>query len=245
MNDKYQQDEHEEGEEKRKRYPLTWVQFLLFVAIYLGVYLGGVIVISSLLTVISFVTGNRFVDVFFVGFPAIYFSFSFLVISLLIYKPARTFVMQSFSWQPLKKPSTLVYMIVGLVLMYLIQIVFFEWLGLEDPSEQQVDLGLQYVTNGWLVVLFYLAIAILTPFEEEVLFRGLLHRFLESRHFFWLGFVVSSLIFGFLHVGFPITATLAGVIFVLLYKLTNSLWPPILLHVLWNAYVSTVLLYLS
>lgn len=43
-------------------------------------------------------------------------------------------------------------------------------------------------------------------------------------------------IFGLLHEGHAISATIMGIVFVLLYKLTRSLVVPIIFHMIWNMY---------
>jgi membrane protease YdiL (CAAX protease family) len=115
----------------------------------------------------------------------------------------------------------------------------FDLFSIEDPSQQPDQLGVNNLGGHWFnYLLFYLAVVVFTPLKEELLYRGIIHRFLEVRHHFWIGIIVSSLIFGVLHLGFPITATLMGVVFVILYKLTKSIVPSMILHMLWNAYAA-------
>ncbi|WP_084019078.1 CPBP family glutamic-type intramembrane protease [Desulfuribacillus alkaliarsenatis] len=48
-----------------------------------------------------------------------------------------------------------------------------------------------------------------------------------------LGLIISSLIFG-LFAGYSISATIMGFVLVILYKITNSIIPSMVLHALWN-----------
>ena len=115
---------------------------------------------------------------------------------------------------------------------------------------------LSYAESGWVEsfivgddwlnarpVVFLLAVAlVVAPVIEEVLFRGVvLHRFAVK----WgLGpaIVVSSLLFGILHVNFVGVGVL-GVVMALLYVRTQTLIVPIACHVLNNAVaVSLVIL---
>ncbi|MRD22556.1 CPBP family intramembrane metalloprotease, partial [Bacillus thuringiensis] len=45
-------------------------------------------------------------------------------------------------------------------------------------------------------------------------------------------------IFGILHGGLLITATIMGMVFAMLYKKTQSIIPSIILHIVWNLLVS-------
>lgn len=87
-----------------------------------------------------------------------------------------------------------------------------------------------------------IATAILPGFMEELLFRGILFRWLEEFGGSWFGLVLSSALFGLGHIfnpGATWSATLlisveAGVLLGGAYMLTRSLWMPIGLHAAWN-----------
>jgi membrane protease YdiL (CAAX protease family) len=77
---------------------------------------------------------------------------------------------------------------------------------------------------------------------EELVFRGVVFRILEEKFGSWVAVLVSSLVFGLLHLINP-EATLwgavaisleAGVLFGAVYLATRSLWLPIGLHLGWN-----------
>ena len=70
--------------------------------------------------------------------------------------------------------------------------------------------------------------------------------FLSEKWGFWLGLILSSVIFGLLHPGYAISASIMGAVFVGLYRLTRSLIVPILLHIVWNAFaVVGLIMYVS
>ncbi|MGP4040486.1 CPBP family glutamic-type intramembrane protease [Gracilibacillus sp. D59] len=50
------------------------------------------------------------------------------------------------------------------------------------------------------------------------------------------------MIFGALHPGHILSATIMGMIFVVLYRLTKSLLVPMMLHIIWNLYAITGML---
>ena len=78
--------------------------------------------------------------------------------------------------------------------------------------------------------------------NEELLFRGVVFRVLEERTGTWLALVVSSLIFGLVHLvngGATLEGTLSialqgGLLMGSAYVATRSLWVPIGLHFAWD-----------
>lgn len=91
---------------------------------------------------------------------------------------------------------------------------------------------------GWLL----LAAGFKAAFFEEILFRGVIFRFLEEFAGSWIALILSAILFGFLHHNNP-NATLfttlaiaiqAGVLLGGAYMLTRNLWFAIGLHWGWN-----------
>jgi membrane protease YdiL (CAAX protease family) len=87
-----------------------------------------------------------------------------------------------------------------------------------------------------------IAIAIVPAFMEEVLFRGILFRWIEEFGGSWAALFVTSALFGAAHImnanatwfsSFAI-AVEAGLLLGGAYMLTRSLWMPIGLHAAWN-----------
>lgn len=102
-----------------------------------------------------------------------------------------------------------------------------------------------------VAVSLFLAVAVITPFAEELFFRGLLLRALEKRFNTTIAIVVSSVIFGSLHIaGVTSAASLSelalhgifigivitgyGAVFALLDVYTGRLWPSIIAHMVIN-----------
>lgn len=87
-----------------------------------------------------------------------------------------------------------------------------------------------------------IASAILPGFAEEILFRGILLRWIEEFAGSWVGLVLSSIAFGFAHYYNPnstvvadlFIAVEAGVLLGGAYMLTRSLWVPVGIHAGWN-----------
>lgn len=104
-------------------------------------------------------------------------------------------------------------------------------LVLEDPAT-------------WEIVTMIIAAGILIPIAEEILYRGILYRF-AGRYLGLAGAaILSSLVWAVMHgtgaLILPLSAV--GILLVLLYESTGTLWAPIAAHVGFN--VSSFLLIL-
>ncbi|MCE2946638.1 MAG: CPBP family intramembrane metalloprotease [Betaproteobacteria bacterium] len=92
------------------------------------------------------------------------------------------------------------------------------------------------------------AMALSSGFLEELLFRGALFRIVEEWAGSWVALVVSSFVFGFLHLVNPeatVTGALfssieAGLLLAAAYMVTRRLWLGIGFHVSWNYTQSAV-----
>ena len=93
-----------------------------------------------------------------------------------------------------------------------------------------------------------IAMAVKSGIFEELVFRGVLFRSVEEMAGSWVALVLSSLVFGFLHLLNP-GATIAGAAFISVeagvllaaaYLLTRRLWICIGFHMVWNYVQSAV-----
>lgn len=88
----------------------------------------------------------------------------------------------------------------------------------------------------------YLMMYFTVAVGEELLFRGIIFRLLDSQFNIWVALVISALIFGIAHIINPnatIIGTIgialaSGVLFGLLFKYYRTLWVPIGVHWSWN-----------
>lgn len=96
--------------------------------------------------------------------------------------------------------------------------------------------------NPVSVMLPAIAVPLSSAIFEELLFRGALFRIVEEWLGSWISLVVSSLVFGLVHLMNP-TATLLGAVFIsaeagillaAAYMLTRRLWMSIGFHFAWN-----------
>lgn len=106
------------------------------------------------------------------------------------------------------------------------------------PGSESVQQGYRDAASAGL---FSLTVTVafgglLTPLGEEALFRGVIAQFL-LRWGTWVGVVVSAALFALAH-GINAVMPLAFVIGIstgLLLRLSNSIWPGVLVHVVYNS----------
>ena len=158
------------------------------------------------------------------------------------------------SWQTLgirgSKISTALFVIfVGIVGYYIGATTVFalsEWLLPQVDLDAQQDIPFQPV-DGLELGLTFIAIVVLAPVVEEVLFRGFLLPAFNRVMRLPFAVILVSIIFALLHP--PLSAMLAiGIFSILLcwaYIKSKSLWPPILLHALQNSIAFTLLFVLD
>jgi hypothetical protein len=92
------------------------------------------------------------------------------------------------------------------------------------------------------LVLELAMVAIIPGFTEELLFRGILFRYIEDWGGSWVALIVTSALFGLAHILNPnatwfssfAIAVEAGLLLGGAYMLTRSLWFPMGLHAAWN-----------
>jgi membrane protease YdiL (CAAX protease family) len=97
-------------------------------------------------------------------------------------------------------------------------------------------------TNPLSFMVPAIPMALSASFLEEILFRGALFRIVEDWLGSWVALIVSSVVFGFVHMLNP-EATLTGAIFISVeagillaaaYMVTRRLWMSIGFHMAWN-----------
>ncbi|MEH7828141.1 CPBP family intramembrane glutamic endopeptidase [Gemmobacter denitrificans] len=102
--------------------------------------------------------------------------------------------------------------------------------------------------NPLVFLLPNLAMAVKSGIFEELLFRGVLHRSVEAVFGSWAGILVSSAVFGLVHLMNP-DATLGGAIYISIeaglllsaaYLVTRRLWICMGFHMAWNYFQSAV-----
>ena len=129
-------------------------------------------------------------------------------------------------------PHTLLGLLVGLVYMTLV-ISTIDALGCATVSWRTFSWAPQ-----WQAFMLFLGVAV----GEEVIFRGVVFRMVDERWNTTIAFVVSALLFGFIHLpndGATWWSSLAiaieaGLMLAAAYKWSGTLWLPIGIHWSWN-----------
>lgn len=96
-----------------------------------------------------------------------------------------------------------------------------------------------YLEEGWPVALGYLEVAVVTPIAEELLFRGLIQPKLGQILSLDEAWIVQAALFAALHLRPVILLThfLMGLALGYVRRSSGSLYPGIVLHGAWNAWV--------
>jgi hypothetical protein len=97
-------------------------------------------------------------------------------------------------------------------------------------------------TGNWQVLVPGIALTLGTGFYEELWFRGAVFRLTEEWFGSWIAIVVSSLVFGFVHLSTEGATVMdvtfisieAGLLLAAAYMLTRRLWLCIGFHAAWN-----------
>lgn len=110
----------------------------------------------------------------------------------------------------------------------------------------QVDLVpiLQSLSSPWL---FLIGGAVIAPIVEEIFFRGFIFAGLRPYYGWQKAALISSLIFALVHLTLNaiVPIFILGYIFALLYQVSDSIWPSILMHVLTNTLALGAAYYLA
>jgi len=234
-------------EVNENKYRLGWGKFILFFLTFIGISLVFGLFSGVFIGFKSVITGEDIEEAvlaFQLSPWILYLDFIAFILAFIIFKSVRQFLKKSLSFAPLKQMKTYGYIAVGFLIILISQYIILGVLRWESPGEDMEMFGVNPTTANWFsITILFISVVLITPIKEEFIYRGVLHGFLAEKWHFWLGLIISSVIFGFLHFGYPMTATIMGIVFVALYRLTRTLIIPIILHILWNGYVVVVFLF--
>lgn len=83
-----------------------------------------------------------------------------------------------------------------------------------------------------------LAVVLVGPIVEEVVFRGIVfNRLKEYKVTLWVAIIIQAILFGIIHFNAfqGLYAMLVGILFAIIYHKTKTLWAPIIAHMSYNA----------
>lgn len=127
--------------------------------------------------------------------------------------------------------STIGFIWIGILLLHSLSpemaTNYLDWLGSAELfSITEETTVLQYL-------LIFFLISLLGPLVEEIIFRGVMVERLGAKYGYMKGVVISSVIFGMLHVDF-VGAFIFGVVLSVVYLKSRSLLIPFLIHAVNN-----------
>ena len=156
---------------------------------------------------------------------------------LLIRRLGLTFAAVGFRAVP---SSTIALMVPVALLMQMVVaiVVLLSAPILGDPPSAEDQLVLQEGVDLSIPEIFALVLgaALVAPIVEELVFRGLLYRYLRARWSVTRAVLLSSAVFALVHLAFPLMPALfvLGVALALAAERYGSLYPSIALHALHN-----------
>ncbi len=106
-----------------------------------------------------------------------------------------------------------------------------EWAAMSRPPFAFGDEGIA------VAALYFVMVMAVTPFAEEVFFRGFLFEWMASNRPLWLAALVSSAMFGVSHIvpAQAISAFLMAFVLIWLLRASGSIWPAVAAHAANNA----------
>lgn len=104
-----------------------------------------------------------------------------------------------------------------------------------NASEAQ-DLGYSYYMQGWERGLAFIMLAVIAPIVEEIIFRGWLYGKLRIKIPKWVAILVTSLLFGLIHLQWNVGITVfaMSVVNCILREVTGTIYAGMLVHMLNN-----------
>ncbi|KHF28982.1 CAAX amino terminal protease self- immunity [Anoxybacillus sp. BCO1] len=166
--------------------------------------------VGFILGIIGGVTNNEGIMNIFEGYMGLLFDALMFVVALFLFKKVRAFLKGGFDKKAIYEGKTYLYIILAIFVTFTVQFLSFRIIGFENPEAQEKVMGLQGAQSTLDFVLMGLAVILLSPIKEELLFRGVLHRFLEKKYHFYVGLIISSILFGLAHFGYPVNGAIMG-----------------------------------
>lgn len=102
--------------------------------------------------------------------------------------------------------------------------------------DQVQDTGFALIGERFEYVLAFIALVIIAPIAEEILFRGYLLQKLRRRAPLWIAILITSLTFAIVHFAWNvgIDVFVLSIVLCILRVVTGNLWASIFLHMLKN-----------
>ena len=173
-------------------------------------------------------------------------SFMFVLIAvmiLMLFNVRRVTATELFGLNRLSPRALLVWSFGGALLVFLtVQAVAWLWQhyvlshAWTESGEQALVQLLRDSPDMGLRLAIALSACLIQPITEEIIFRGYFYPALKRQADGGFAAIVSALVFAVLHMHVPVLGPLfvMGLLLVLVYELSGSLWVPIAIHAIFN-----------
>ncbi len=217
-------------ESKIKTLPLKWIilaYFALFFTSFIFTILGIIARGDPTKLVASW---NIFADIGIFAITVYAIGTLIAVIILLFLIKRNGFSFDRIGFRKNLKITSIIYAILGVVIIYLISIIVEAIMKVSyEPIKFNsiLDIGLMTISP------------LIGAICEEIMFRGyILTALLENMKNKLLAIIIANLIFASIHIYFGIAgivfAFFAGLVFSFIYLKTNSIYPSIITHSIYN-----------
>ena len=216
----------------------TWVSWLIIIT-FLVIWM-----IASNVVIIALFIALGFADISF----GLAFSIALLLMELILIPLVLLYIhvdgslsrtKEMFHFGSKKRVAILIIaipVVVTIIDWILVIIYGVVFLGLFGEPSVYTDLGTTW-ESGWIdVALLMIAVAIVTPIAEELMFRGYILDSIRRIHGDWPAIIGSAILFGLVHINPFLVgqAFIGGVIYGWIRIRTGSLLPSIACHMMWN-----------
>lgn len=128
----------------------------------------------------------------------------------------------------------------GFILYMLLSVVLMFLAGLLIPGfdiNKAQDVGFSNLSGPYEALAAFIALVILAPIAEEILFRGYLFGALKKYLRSWQVILITAIIFAFMHgsLNVGVDTFALGIMLATLRASSGSIWPSILLHMMKNS----------
>ena len=192
---------------------------------------------ALLISVISILGDSEF------AFPVFTFLSGVMVYFVLKEICSKEQMQNLFSIPDLREALRLIMLVIVLDLFVVLPIhVVVTTLVFPDADQQEIITMFEDASDTSVAILAF-SVAILTPFAEEILFRGFILGMLMKRYSDTQAIVISSLIFAIAHE--PIAMALAfggGLLYGWVRIRTCSILPGMIAHAIWNGFITIIVI---
>ncbi|MCH2444404.1 MAG: CPBP family intramembrane metalloprotease [Candidatus Poseidoniia archaeon] len=199
---------------------------------------GVLIALFALLMAVFLVVGDSEL-----GLPVFTFLSGVVVYFILKEVYSKEQITALFSIPDRSEAGRLILLILVLDIFVVLPIHAVITIFLFPEAEQQEVITMFEDASDTSLALLAFSVAILTPFAEELLFRGFILGMLLKRYSDTQSIVISSLIFAIAHE--PIAMVLAfggGLLYGWLRVRTGSILPGMIAHAIWNGFITVVVI---